>query len=268
MNQKRLEEFKSPTLYHEQQHLNKQQEENLKCKISEIGLSASWGLSDWENMDEYDTKYSEKSYEGSLYRAVLSINNNEFNKTVNYLQDARDILDRNLTSIASFQSYDRAFPAIIEAQVLSELEDVIAYKTTPSKRENIEKIWSKRLQGCEKSLEHWNRLLLVRSIVLPKEKNLKPWLKYSNMCRKAGLLNQSDEILKSLLNKFKYTEEEINFKSNFDYENCKYAHLKCLASFDLKKVAHAQLFEFVTKHLEPQYAKLVEVNGGPVKILK
>ncbi len=114
-----------------------------------MGAAGSWGLSDWESMDTYVKLIPEKSYEGSLYCAVLSINNNQFDKTVNYLQDTRDMLDTDLTSMA-FQSYERAYQAIIETQVLSELEEIITYKTIPSKRESLEKTWWKRLQGCEK----------------------------------------------------------------------------------------------------------------------
>ena len=260
--------YKLSTSINEQQLLlTHQQQQNLKSKIAEMGAAASWGLSDWDSMDKYVKLLPEKSYEGSLYRAVLSINSNEFHKTVSYVQDTRDMLDTDLTSMA-FQSYDRAYQAIIECQVLSELEEIITYKSIPSKRESIEATWWKRLQGCEKSLEYWHRLLLVRSIVLPKEKNIKPWLKFSSLCQKAGHLNLSGQILNSLLIEYTGLENhrgirEINSESNNDFEHCKYAYLKYLSCINnCKKEAYGQLAEFVQKSLHPQYNKLIQQGGG------
>jgi hypothetical protein len=85
--------------------ITQQQQQNFKSYIAEMGAAASWGLSDWESMDTYVKLIPEKSYEGSLYRAVLSINNNQFDKTVNYLQDTRDMLDTDLTSMEFYFFY-------------------------------------------------------------------------------------------------------------------------------------------------------------------
>jgi FKBP12-rapamycin complex-associated protein len=242
--------------------LNKKQEESLKCKIAEIGLTASWDLSDWNSMNKYVKLLPEKSYESSLYQAVLSINRKDYDQTVNYLQDARDELVKDFTSM----SFDQAYPTIIKAQILSELEESVTYETQESKRESIENIWWKRLQGCEKSLENWHRLLLVRSIVLPKEKNTRSWIKFSSICQKAGNWNHSKKILDSLMNKYQDVQSanEINLEIKNDFEYCKYAYLKYLAKND-KKEAFSQLDDFVKKHLEPKFIKLTEAEYEPTK---
>ena len=218
--------------------LTHQQQQNLKSKIAEMGAAASWGLSDWNSMDTYVRMLPEKSYEGSLYRAVLSVNKNDFESTLMHIEDTREILDVDLTSMA-FQSYDRAYQAIIETQVLSELEEIITYKKNEEKRSDFEKIWWKRLQGCEKSVEYWHRLLLVRSIVLPKIKNLKSWLKLSTIAQKSGHLSLSGQILGSLL------------AENADSEVCKYAYLKYSWACNFKEDAYNQLAEFVSKTMHP-----------------
>ena len=242
--------------------LTTQQQQSIKAKISEMGAAASWGLSDWKNMEDYVNILPEKSYEGSLYRAVLSVNNNEFQKTIGYLEDTRDMLDTDLTSMAS-QSYDRAYQAILEAQVLSELEEIIAYKNVPSKRECLQEIWWKRLQGCEKSLEYWHRLLLVRSVVLPKEKNVKPWLKLSSLCQKAGHLSLSGQILTSLLQECGGVEgshanprQSPSLTNNLDFEQCNYANFKYMWACNNKKEAYNKLLEFLKDRLLPQYEVL------------
>ena len=125
-------------------------------------------------------------YDGSLYRCILALttnnNSNLKDNEIDYgfadsdssllIQQTRDLLDGDLTSMAS-QSYERSYQAIIDAQVLVELKEIIMYKKNPSKRDWLMDTWCKRLQGCERSLEYWHRLLLVRYIVLPKEKDIK-----------------------------------------------------------------------------------------------
>ncbi len=134
------------------------------------------------------------------------------------IENTRDILDGDLTSMAS-QSYERSYQAIIDAQVLAELEEIITFKKSPSKRDWLMDTWWKRLQGCERSLEYWHRLLLVRSIVLPKEKDIKPWLKFSSLCQKADHLPLSQQILNSLLNNENQTagREKYVFLSIFEF---------------------------------------------------
>ena len=181
-----------------------------EIQIAEMGAAACWGLGDWDQMKKYVKYLPESTYEGSLYRSVLALTNTSSDEAADFaytqhasylIEQTRDLLDPDLTSMAS-QSYERSYQAIIEAQVLSELEEILTYKQVPSKRDWLVETWWKRLQGCERSLEYWHRLLLVRTgIVLPQEKDIKPWLKFSSLCQKAGHLSLSQQILSSLLRK-------------------------------------------------------------------
>jgi FKBP12-rapamycin complex-associated protein len=111
------------------------------------------------------------------------------------------------------------------------------------------------LQGCERSFEYWHRLLLVRSIVLPKEKDIRTWLKFSSLCQKTNHLSLAQQILNSLL-----TNEESsmqassanNLNSSRDYELCKYVHLKSLYATGNKQDAYEKLNTFVNASLREQ----------------
>ena len=175
------------------------------------------------------------------------------------IEHTRSLLDKDLTSMTS-ESYERSYQAIIEAQVLSELEEVFTYKQQPGKRDWLRDTWWKRLQGCERSLEYWHRLLLVRSIVLPKEKDIKPWLKFSSLCQKAGYLSLSNNILSSLLNNEENTLKQKNstqtlLSSTRDYELCRYSHFKYLYATGKKKDAFDKLKEF-NNELKTQLGQL------------
>jgi FKBP12-rapamycin complex-associated protein len=79
------------------------------------------------------------------------------------IDKARDILDTELTAMAG-ESYSRAYgvsyimfespdssprlllQAMVNVQMLSELEEVIQYKLVPERREAIRRMWWDRLQ--------------------------------------------------------------------------------------------------------------------------
>lgn len=117
--------------------------------------------------------------------------------TVFHLQ-VRDMLDSELTSMAS-ESYERAYGAVLVAQQLTELEEAMEYKMIPERRTRIAILWSRRLQGCRKNIEHWQRILMVRSLVLSQSELRPMWVKFSSLCRKEGKMGMSRRVLCSLL---------------------------------------------------------------------
>ena len=61
---------------------------------------------------------------------------------------ARDVLDTELTALVG-ESYNRAYGAMVQVQLLSELEEVIEYKLHPERRDMIRRAWWDRLQVSE-----------------------------------------------------------------------------------------------------------------------
>ena len=55
------------------------------------------------------------------------------------------MLDTELTSMAG-ESYQRAYPAMVSVQMLSELEEVIKYQLKPHRQTTIRNMWWHRLQ--------------------------------------------------------------------------------------------------------------------------
>ena len=47
--------------------------------------------------------------------------------------------------------------------MLAELEEVIEYKIEPDRRDTIREMWWARLQGCQKVVEDWQRILQVHT---------------------------------------------------------------------------------------------------------
>lgn len=55
------------------------------------------------------------------------------------------------------------------------------------------------IQGCQRVVEDWQKILQVRSLVLSPQEDMKSWLKYSSLCRKSGRLALSHKTLVMLL---------------------------------------------------------------------
>ncbi|VBB33194.1 unnamed protein product, partial [Acanthocheilonema viteae] len=158
----------------------------------------SWAIEDWETMDYYVKQINENNQDGSFLRAVLAIRNEQYHDAMAYIEKVRDMCDTELTAMAS-ESYERAYGAMTLVQQLTELEEAIEYKMWPDRRIRIAVVWSRRLQGCRPNIEQWQRLLLVKSLVLSRNEMRPLWIKFSSLCRQYGKLSMSHRILADLL---------------------------------------------------------------------
>src|SRR5271154_3742167 len=94
--------------------------------------------------------------------------------------------------------YSCLFLAMINAQLLSELEEVWYYKTIPERRQSIYEIWQKRMQGNQPIIDDYHRLLLTHSLCLPITEDFQSWIKLANLCRRSNRLTMANFIFKQL----------------------------------------------------------------------
>ncbi|UYV65260.1 mtor [Cordylochernes scorpioides] len=167
-------------------------------QMAPLAAAAAWGLGQWEAMGQYAAEISRDSTEGSFYRAVLSIHNTDFSQAQLLIDKARDLLDTDLTAMAG-ESYSRAYGALVQVQMLAELEEVIQYKLVSERREAIRQKWWDRLQGCERNVEDWQKILQVHSLVLRPQDDMRTWIKFANLCQNAERLALSARTLQMLL---------------------------------------------------------------------
>lgn len=169
-----------------------------KSRAGRLAAVAAWGLQDWEQMQEYVRCIPEETQDGSFYRAVLAVHHGDFETAQRLIDDTRDLLDTELTAMAG-ESYERAYGAMVCVQMLAELEEVIQYKLIPERRATIRDMWWKRLQGGQRLVEDWQRIIQVHSLVLSPQEDIHTWLKYASLCRKSGSLKLSHKTLIMLL---------------------------------------------------------------------
>lgn len=171
----------------------------IQRRIAPLATTAAWGLSKWDQMDQYLQSMKRFSPDRSFFGAILALHRNQFREAMGCIEQAREGLDTELSALVS-ESYARAYQVIVRVQMLAELEELIVYKQCDEKKQaTMRRTWETRLKGCQGNVEVWQRMLRLRSIVLSPMENMHMWTKFANLCRKAGRTGLAEKSLKLLV---------------------------------------------------------------------
>lgn len=167
--------------------------------IAPLATAAAWGQNKWDHMDNYLSSLKRHSPDRSFFGAILAIHRNQFREAVTCIEQAREGLDTELSALVS-ESYNRAYQVVVRVQMLAELEELIVYKQCDEKkRATMRKTWETRLQGCQRNVEVWHRMLRLRALVISPAQNMRMWIKFANLCRKSGRMGLAEKSLKQLI---------------------------------------------------------------------
>eukprot|EP01117_Protostelium_nocturnum_P012841 TRINITY_DN4758_c0_g1_i1.p1 TRINITY_DN4758_c0_g1~~TRINITY_DN4758_c0_g1_i1.p1 ORF type:complete len:2361 (-),score=843.62 TRINITY_DN4758_c0_g1_i1:69-7151(-) len=175
---------------------------SLQKTIAPYSAIAAWNESSWEAMEKFVMAIDENSVDRHFYESVLATHYNQFERASTLIGKTRTMMDAELTALMR-ESYNRAYKTVVRVQQLTELEEVIQFKTNedfPERRQTIKNIWKERLTGCQQNVDIWNTLLSVRSMVLSPSEESEMWLKFASLCRKSGRLKMAGSTLESMLN--------------------------------------------------------------------
>ncbi|KAJ7696596.1 armadillo-type protein [Mycena rosella] len=172
-----------------------------RTEISPMAAAAAWSLADWDSMDAYIGTMKQDSSDRHFYKAIMAVHLNNFPRALFHIAKTRDLLYPELTSFVG-DGYGRSYNVMVRAQLLSELEEIIAYKKNadqPERQKTMRKTWMKRLQGCQPDVEVWQRILQVRTLVINPESDPDMWIKFANLCRASERMTLADKTINSLL---------------------------------------------------------------------
>lgn len=173
----------------------------VKKIMAPLAAGAAWGLSQWDKIEQYTSVMKHQSPDKEFFDAVLCIHRNNFGQASKHIFNARDLLVTEISALIN-ESYNRAYAVVVRAQIVAELEEIIRYKKLPHNSEErtlIRQTWNKRLLGCQKNVDVWQRVLRVRSLVVKPKQDMQIWIKFSNLCRKSGRMGLARKALNSLL---------------------------------------------------------------------
>ncbi|EGX93526.1 phosphatidylinositol 3-kinase tor2 [Cordyceps militaris CM01] len=146
--------------------------------IAPLATAAAWGLGKWDAMDNYLSSLKRNSPDRSFFGAILALHRNQFKEAISNIQQAREV----------------------RVQMLAELEELIVYKQCDDKkRATMRKTWETRLEGCQRNVDIWHRVLRLRALVITPAENMRMWIKFANLCRKSGRMGLAEKSLKQLI---------------------------------------------------------------------
>ncbi|ANB15187.1 phosphatidylinositol kinase-related protein kinase TOR1 [Sugiyamaella lignohabitans] len=175
----------------------------IRRAVAPLAAAASWGLGQWEKMDTYISVMKPDSPDRSFFNSILYIHRSNFEEASQQILKARDQLITELTALVS-ESYNRAYGVVVRVQMLAELEEIITYKLLPDnaeEKETMRKTWMRRLKGCQRNVDIWQRMLKVRALVVKPKQDMDMWIKFANLCRKSNRMGLAEKSLGSLLEK-------------------------------------------------------------------
>ncbi|KAK9341996.1 FAT domain-containing protein [Lipomyces starkeyi] len=152
-------------------------------------------------MAQYINVMKVESPDRSFFHAILSLRRNHFEDAATHIVKARDLLITELAALVG-ESYNRAYGVVVRVQMLSELEEIITYRMAADDHELqrvMRKTWTKRLKGCQRNVDIWQRMLKVRALVVKPRQGMDMWIKFANLCRKSGRMGLAEKSLNSLV---------------------------------------------------------------------
>ncbi|PRT55035.1 Serine/threonine-protein kinase TOR2 [Wickerhamiella sorbophila] len=210
--------------------------------IAPLAAAAAWGLGSWEEMDTYINVMKPESPDRSFFNSILCLHRNNFEETAKQIQRARDQIITELTALVS-ESYNRAYGVVVRAQMLAELEEIMQYKMLPENAEEdratIKRTWEKRLIGIQHNVDIWQRVLNVRTLLMPPKQNMEMWVKFANLCRKSNRIGLAEKSLNLLL--------DVDNESSRAPPQVVYAQLKFMWATGNQKEALKYLIDFTAR---------------------
>ncbi|KAI0395542.1 TOR kinase [Xylariaceae sp. FL0594] len=172
---------------------------DVQKRIAPLATAAAWSLNKWGKMETYMNSMRQNSPDRAFFGAIHALHQDDYKKATAFIQMAREGLDTELSALVS-ESYNRAYQVVVRVQMLAELEELIVYKQADErKKTTMRATWERRLKGCQRNVEVWQRMLRLRALVIGPEDNMHMWIKFANLCRKSGRMGLAEKSLKQLI---------------------------------------------------------------------
>jgi serine/threonine-protein kinase mTOR len=149
--------------------------EDQKIESVKLGTTAAWHLGNWDEFQRLHSIIPVNTFDGAFYRAVHSVQHSRYEEARKWTMEARKDLETSLTM--QDKNYSRVYGTVFNAQLCSELEEVIEHRTANRQRQiAIQEMWESRLcgtssddgqrvDGVQLVIEEWQKILLLRSLV-------------------------------------------------------------------------------------------------------
>eukprot|EP00934_Nitzschia_sp_Nitz4_P000121 Nitzschia sp. Nitz4//scaffold14_size191712//162960//172475//NITZ4_001752-RA/size191712-snap-gene-0.144-mRNA-1//1//CDS//3329537014//121//frame0 len=195
-------------------------------KALRMCADAAWRLGHWDDLEKYSSElvfdkgsmnfafppagsashwespFAKVEFDGAFFSAVLHIHRKEWTMAEAAIDAARKAMDGRFTALMA-ESYNRAYPSMVTAQTLAEMEEIIDFKKlyddssnngdrfsimgteAQEARNRLLSVWRDRLAGCRMDADVHSSILAVRSLVLGPVDEVDATLTLSELSREA-----------------------------------------------------------------------------------
>lgn len=208
-----------------------------KRKAIRMCAHAAWRLGQWDDLEKFSSELlrgptaaqfpattptavsgsaeislPRLDFDGAFYCGILHIHRQEWPEAADAIDAARKAMDGRLTALMA-ESYSRAYPSMVTAQTLAEMEEIIEFRKIEERskmaarlhpfnrhdedtaRDRLLAVWRERLGGCRVDAEVHASILAVRSLVLGPEDEVDATLELSALSRQAQRYKFAERVL-------------------------------------------------------------------------
>mmetsp|Transcript_41301 Transcript_41301/g.43214 ORF Transcript_41301/g.43214 Transcript_41301/m.43214 type:complete len:1137 (-) Transcript_41301:148-3558(-) len=208
---------------------------------------ASMNLGEWGKVKTYMGKIpnneqdEEILYEKNFFSAVISIQEKNYSEAVKFIEESRNQITDKIKTLLS-ESYERAYPFLLENQNLYELEELISYKMENSDMHlsKLKSNWKARLENITEEVRGYERILAIRSLVFSIDEDYENHLDLAKICLREDRFSACLNILNRLKKKLS-AENDIEIKTKVELNIN-----KCLYENNMQKEAIANLESLIS----------------------
>ena len=178
---------------------------SVQRSLAPLACSACCGLRQWSALPMFLPSLEEgrASTDSLFYHAIHAVWQGDGGRAQLYIDRCSESVDASLTALVG-ESYTRAYRSIVRLQQLSELAEVLSYQQAAvaggmEQCSAIRRMWLQRLDNCQRDVDVWQEVLMIRSLVVPPHEDVHTYLEFSSLCRKQGKLHLSEKTITSLL---------------------------------------------------------------------
>ena len=173
--------------------------EDVRQQMAPIACATALVLGAWARLAQYAEHLPAHTATRAVFETVLAVHRGDYAAARALVRAARTALDAELVAAVG-ESYARAYPHVVRAQQLAELEEVCAFRTTrdPARRARTLARFAQRLGDTSYDIDTWQTLLRTQALAVEPAQNPAVWIRFAALCRKQGRLRLACAALESL----------------------------------------------------------------------
>ncbi|KAJ2352606.1 phosphatidylinositol kinase- protein kinase tor1 [Coemansia sp. RSA 2673] len=181
-------------------HIWEGDDRQMQEASAHVGMCFTWAMGDLELTEHFMDRLPEDCKDKHLFAALLHAHRDQFSEATSSIQLAREEMQSSLISHIS-EPYSRGYQQVFRCQMLTELEEAIAFRTTANdeRKAVIAKTWKQRFLSGKRDVGMWLKLMRLHSIAIRPIHDVDTWTKFINTSRSAGQLTVARNAIFQLL---------------------------------------------------------------------